>query len=271
MSTGNFNVTLVQAKSGLDLTTVIGLFAAVFLVIAAIAQGTAAGSFIDVPSVLIVIGGTLGLVTACFSFVKLRVGLRQMRTAFLNRSLPPEQVAVQLLEIADHARKNGLLSLQEAVLRLEAQPLLQQGLSMVVDGNPAESVKSIIEQTVAADEEEASVSGKILRKGADLAPAMGLIGTLIGLVQMLANLDDPNSIGPSMAVALLTTFYGAVLANMFFTPLATKLDQNVENQTQIHSMYIFAIESIARQDNPRRLEMMLNTILSEAQKVSYFD
>ena len=271
MATDSTEVVEVQAKSGLDLATIIGLVVAVALVAAAIFQGAAPGGFIDIPSIMIVLGGTVGLVMACFSFAKLKIGGRQIKSAFVSQNLPPQQVAMQLLTIADHARKKGVLSIQEMLLALDNQPLLQQGLGMVVDGTQADAVKEIVVQSIATEEEEAGISGVILRKAADLSPAMGLIGTLIGLVQMLANLDDPNSIGPAMAVALLTTFYGAVLANMFFTPLATKLDQNLENRTKISTMYIHAIDSIARQDNPRRLEMMLNTILSDAEKVTFFD
>ena len=271
MATETPEITEVQAKSGLDLATVIGLLVAVVLVLAAIFQGAAPGGFIDYPSLMIVLGGTAGLVMTCYSFAKLKIGLRQVKSAFLSKNLPPQQVATLLLTIADQARKKGVLSIQEMLIALDNQPLLQQGLGMVVDGAQAEAVKEIVVQSIATEEDEAAISGTILRKAADLAPAMGLIGTLIGLVQMLANLDDPNSIGPAMAVALLTTFYGAVLANMFFTPLATKLDQNLENKTKISTMYIHAIDSIARQDNPRRLEMMLNTVLSDSEKVVFFD
>ena len=263
--------TQVEAKAGLDLATVIGLLVAIALVLAAIFQGAAPGGFVDIPSVLIVVGGTFGLVTACYSFGKLKIGAKQVASAFMAKTLPAPQVAVQLLTVADQARKKGVLSIQEMLLTLDNQPLLQQGLSMVVDGTSPDVVKQIIAQSVASEEEEAAISGTILRKAADLAPAMGLIGTLIGLVQMLANLDDPNSIGPAMAVAMLTTFYGAVMANMLFTPLATKLDQNMDTKPQINAMYMYAIGSVAKQDNPRRLEMMLNTVLSDAEKINFFD
>ena len=100
---------------------------------------------------------------------------------------------------------------------------------------------------------------------------MGLIGTLIGLVQMLGNLEDPSSIGPAMAVALLTTFYGAVLANMFFLPLANKLERNSLVEHRVNHIYALGAASISRQENPRRLELLLNTILPPAQRVNYFD
>ena len=271
MATDTEQITVVKAKSSLDLATVVGLVAAFGLVLAAIFQGVSPGGFIDIPSLLIVLGGTFGLVIACYSFKKLKIGGKQVVGAFMSNSLPPKTVAMQLLGIADQARKGGILSLQDDLMNLDSQPMLQKGLSMVMDGTSVDVVTQVISESIATEEEEANISVAIFRKAADLAPAMGLIGTLIGLVQMLANLSDPNTIGPSMAVALITTFYGAVLANMVFTPLATKLEQNTENSTTINTLYMHAIKSIALQDNPRRLEMMLNTVLSEAERVSYFE
>jgi chemotaxis protein MotA len=114
-------------------------------------------------------------------------------------------------------------------------------------------------------------SASVLKKAAEFAPAMGLIGTLIGLVQMLGNLDDPASIGPSMAVALLTTFYGAVLANMVFSPMASKLERNSGEEAIVNSIYVMGASSIGRQENPRRLEMLLNSVLPPAKRIQYFD
>jgi len=111
----------------------------------------------------------------------------------------------------------------------------------------------------------------ILRRAAEVAPAMGLIGTLVGLVQMLGNLDDPSAIGPAMAVALLTTFYGAVLGNMVFAPLASKLERKSDEEALLNEIYLLGITSIARQESPRRLEVLLNTILPPANRISYFD
>lgn len=271
MASETHEFTPVEAKSGFDFTTVFGLLVAVTLVVAAIFQGASPEGFIDYPSILIVVGGTLSLVVSCFTYMKLKVGMRQISGAFRSKSLPAQKVGVQLLVIADMARKKGILSTQELLLQLDGQPLLQQSLGMIVDGTPGDTVKQFIERSVVTEEDEAAISRTILRKAADLAPAMGLIGTLIGLVQMLANLDDPNSIGPAMAVALLTTFYGAVMANMIFTPLATKLDQVAEESGKVNQMYVFAIDSISRQDNPRRLEMMLNTVLSGNEKITFFE
>ncbi|HLF58773.1 MAG TPA: MotA/TolQ/ExbB proton channel family protein, partial [Alphaproteobacteria bacterium] len=111
----------------------------------------------------------------------------------------------------------------------------------------------------------------VLRKGAEVAPAMGLIGTLVGLVQMLGRLDDPGTIGPAMAVALLTTFYGAVLANVVLAPLASKLERNSREELLVKHIFLMAASSIARQENPRRLEMLLNSVLPPSKRVQFFD
>ena len=112
---------------------------------------------------------------------------------------------------------------------------------------------------------------RILRKAAEISPAMGLIGTLVGLVQMLGNLEDPNTIGPSMAIALLTTFYGVILANMVFTPLASKLERNSKDDMIIASLYVMSAASIGKQESPRRLEMLLNTALPPEHRVTYYE
>jgi chemotaxis protein MotA len=113
-------------------------------------------------------------------------------------------------------------------------------------------------------------SAGILRKAAEVAPAMGLIGTLIGLVQMLSHLEDPSTIGPGMAVALLTTFYGAVLATLVFAPLAAKLERNSADEMLVNQVYVISCVSIARQENPRRLEAQVNALLPPARRVRYF-
>ncbi|MCW8835765.1 MAG: MotA/TolQ/ExbB proton channel family protein, partial [Rhodospirillales bacterium] len=136
---------------------------------------------------------------------------------------------------------------------------------------PGEEVEAIMRQDMHATIQRHSKSTNVLRKAAEFAPAMGLIGTLIGLVQMLGNLDDPSTIGPSMAVALLTTFYGAVLANMVFMPLASKLERNSGEEALVNNVFLLGATSIGRQENPRRLEMLLNSLLPPTKRVRYFD
>ena len=263
-------LTQINTRSSLDLATVVGIGVAISLVLSAIILGGSAPAFIDYPSILIVIGGTFGITTACFSFGDILSSGRVIAGAILRQKVSPHLAATQLLQLAQIARFKGVLSVQEFMSSLDSQPMLQQGLTMVIDGTPGDDVERIMQREVQAIAQRQTISVSILKKAADISPAMGLIGTLVGLVQMLGNLDDPNTIGPSMAVALLTTFYGASLANMVFTPLAAKMERNASEEMLLNHLYVMATASIGRQENPRRLEMLLNTILPPNQRVEYF-
>ena len=258
-------------KSTFDIATVAGLVIGFALVLMAIFLGGSPGAFIDIPSVLIVIGGTLAITTVCFALGEmLGLGKIIMRTIIYN-ARNPSDAAMQVLQLAEIARKGGVLSLQGQLDGIQSEQFLWKGLSLVVDGTPAEEVETIMRRDLNATVIRHAKSANILRKAGDIAPAMGLIGTLIGLVQMLGNLDDPSTIGPSMAVALLTTFYGAVLANMVFNPMASKLERNSAEEELLNQVYMMGTVSMGRQENPRRLEMLLNSVLPPAKRVSYFD
>jgi len=260
-----------RAKSAMDLGTIIGLICGFGLVITAIVMGGSAKSFINAPAILIVLGGTFAITTVCFSLPEMSRSAQVIAKTIFHTKRDPEEAAILVLQIAEMARKQGVLSLQNVLGSLKREPFLHKGVTMVVDGTPGEEVENIMRQDLHATVQRHNKSTNVLRKAAEFAPAMGLIGTLIGLVQMLANLDDPSSIGPSMAVALLTTFYGAVLANMVFMPLAAKLERNSVEEALVHNVYLMGAASIGRQENPRRLEMLLNSILPPSKRVQYFD
>jgi chemotaxis protein MotA len=183
----------------------------------------------------------------------------------------PRTAALRILYLADAARRNGPLALEEELNASPHSRFLAQAISLVIDGFPTGEIEHILGRERHATSERHVRSAGVLRRAGEVAPAMGLIGTLIGLVQMLGNLQDPAAIGPAMAVALLTTFYGAVLANMVFHPLATKLERNSEVEAMVNQIFAIGAASISRQENPRRLEMTINSILSPVQRVSYFD
>ncbi|MCW5732260.1 MAG: MotA/TolQ/ExbB proton channel family protein, partial [Alphaproteobacteria bacterium] len=147
----------------------------------------------------------------------------------------------------------------------------RKAMQLAIDGMAPEEMERILRQDAQAIVQRHAKSVSVLRKAAEVAPAMGLIGTLVGLVQMLGNLDDPSAIGPGMALALLTTFYGAVLANMVFAPLAAKLERNSEEEALMNQIFLLAAGSIGRQENPRILETMLNGILPPQARVRIFD
>ncbi len=260
----------LQRKS-MDLATVLGLTFGFGLLSTAIALGGTPESFFNIPAILIVFGGTLGVTTACFSISEMARTAGVILKTFVHSTRDPSEAAIHVLKIADLARKKGVLALQDELGEAEGEPFLHKGITMVVDGTPGVEVESIMRRDINATKSRHIKSSSVLRKAADFAPAMGLIGTLIGLVQMLSRLDDPSTIGPSMAVALLTTFYGVVLANMAFMPLAAKLERNSAEEFMVNTVYLMAAASIGRQENPRRLEMLLNSILPPTKRVSYFD
>lgn len=258
-------------RSTFDFATIVGLLAGFGLVATAIILGGSPSSFVDLRSILIVIGGTLAVTTICFSFREMgRTAIVIMKTIFYSKHEPVD-AAVQVLQLSQVARRHGVLSLQDSLDEIHDQPFLRKGVAMVVDGTTGEEVEGIMRRDLEATVQRHEKSASVLRKAAEFSPAMGLIGTLIGLVQMLGNLDDPTTIGPSMAVALLTTFYGAVLANMVFMPLAAKLERNSRQEEMVNTVYLMGAASIGRQENPRRLEMLLNSIMPPSQRIQFFD
>jgi chemotaxis protein MotA len=259
------------ARSGLDAATVLGLASGFALVLVAMTLGGSARTFLDAPSLLIVVGGTLGVTTTCFSLGEIAAVHRTLFKTLFHRAPRPEDEARRMLALADRARRQGVMSFADVLAGLKGEPFLAKAVAMAMDGFPVEEMEHLMRREVDAMVARHRKSASVLRKAAEISPAMGLIGTLIGLVQMLGNLDDPGAIGPSMAVALITTFYGAVLATMVFGPLAAKLERNSVEEALVSDLYLAAAVSIARKENPRRLEMLLNALLPPGARVRYFD
>ena len=214
--------------------------------------------------------GAFGVTVACFSLRDIGVAARVVGQTVFRVSPDPVDVARHLMQLSDAARRKGHLSLQDYLPDLMNSGLLYRGVAMVVDGSDASEVERIMQSELEATTERQIRTVGVLRKASEISPAMGLIGTLVGLVQMLGNLEDPSTIGPSMAVALITTLYGALLANLVFIPLAAKLERNAVEDALTNEMHVMAAGSIARQENPRRLEMLLNTVLPPENKIVYF-
>jgi chemotaxis protein MotA len=248
--------------------TLVGLLAGVGMLAAAIALGGSAKSFVDLPSLLIVFGGTLAVIVICFSSEEVQTMLCVVGGTLSSASPDPTAAAVRALEFAEQARKHGLLRLELLLDQHVDSPFLRKAMC---DGAAIAELEEVLRNDIQATLHRLRRSAAVLRRAADYAPAMGLIGTLIGLVQMLGHLDNPQHIGPGMAVALLTTFYGAVLANMFLSPLAVKLERNAHDEELVCTVYLMAAVSISRQENPRRLELLVNSVLPPAMRVRYFD
>ena len=259
------------AAATIDVATLLGVSGAFLVIGAAMMLGGSPGSFVDLPAILIVVGGTFLVTMVSFSVAEVMQAQRVMLRAVVYHAESPRNAALRILYLADAARRNGPLALEKELDASHHTGFLAQAVSLVIDGFPAEEVEHILGRERHATSERHVRSAGVLRRAGEVAPAMGLIGTLVGLIQMLGNLQDPAAIGPAMAVALLTTFYGAVLANMVFHPLATKLERNSDVEAMVNQIYAIGAASISRQENPRRLEMTINAILSPVQRVSYFD
>lgn len=261
----------IDGAPTVDGATLLGVAGAFLIIGIAMVLGGSPESFIDIPAVLIVIGGTFLVTTTSFTLDEVARAQRLMMRAIVYNAERPENAAERTLYLADQARHQGALALQGKLKTMNSSRFLSQAIGLVADGLPAEEIDQILLRECHATRERHLRSASVLRRAGEVAPAMGLIGTLIGLVQMLGNLEDPSSIGPSMAVALLTTFYGAILAHMVFHPLANKLERNSEVEAMVNHIYAIGAASISRQENPRRLEIMINSVLSPAERVSYFD
>lgn len=259
------------ARASLDLATLLGALGGFGMIITAMAVGGSPESFVDVPAMLIVVGGTFLVTTISYTFREVLRAQSVMLRALVYHVQNPKAAALQMLTLAEEARAKGPLGLQSRLDGLRYDSFLHKAVSLVVDGTPGDEVERILRQEVEATSQRHLKSAGVLRRAGEVAPAMGLIGTLVGLVQMLGNLEDPSTIGPSMAVALLTTFYGAILANMVFLPLANKLDRNSGAEVMVKQIFAVGAASIGRQENPRRLEMTFNTMLPPAERVQFFD
>ena len=253
------------------MSTLSGMIAAFLLIIAAIVIDGSLLGFFNIQGLLIVVFGTIAVTAISFRWDEMVEIPTNIWTLLRHGQRDPSMEAVRILKIAVEARKhNDFLILERLLPRLKDTPFLAQALQLVIDGAPAEEIEQMMRREAGSTSSRHMRAVDFLRRAGDVAPAMGLIGTLIGLVKMLGNLDNPSEIGPAMAIALLTTFYGAVLAHLVFIPLAAKTEHCTAEEALVNNLYAMGATSIGRKENPRRLEMLLNTILPPAKRVSFF-
>ncbi|MBT8144763.1 MAG: flagellar motor protein PomA [Gammaproteobacteria bacterium] len=247
----------------MDLATLIGLVGAIGIIVVTIALGGAAMVFINVPSLLIVLIGTFLVVMIKFSLKQfLSAGVVAIK-AFIHKATDPQELIEKSVELAQMSRQGGLLSLESAEV---PDDFMQFGIGMIVDGHEPEMIKSVLMKDLNLTLGRHSTGQKIFKAIGDVGPAMGMIGTLIGLVQMLSVMDDPKAIGPAMAVALLTTLYGAILANVIAIPVADKLALRSTEERRSKSLIIDALMAILEGQNPRVLESMLQNYLPRSKR-----
>ena len=251
----------------MDLATIVGLLLGTVLITLAILLGGSFGAYIDIPSLLIVVGGAFCSTLVALPLAKFMQFPNVTKKALLCKPIDPQQLIKQLVELAEVARRDGILALEGMSDQLD-EPFLVRGIQMAVDGTDPEIIQKIME-TELENLIERHTSGKaILDSLGRYAPAFGMIGTLIGLVAMLSNMDDPAKIGAGMAAALLTTLYGAILANVVFLPASDKLAVRSAEEVLSKTIVIQGVMAIQSGDNPRNVESKLMTFLPPKQRSS---
>ena len=249
----------------MDIATLVGLLGSFGIVIAAIVTGGDPGVFINPPSLLIVIGGSIFVVLMKFTLGQFLGAGKVAAKAFMYKSLNPEDIIAETVELADAARKGGLLSLEDKTV---SSDFMQRGIQLLVDGHDPEVVKTLLKKEAKLTSDRHEFGASVFSAVGDVGPSMGMIGTLVGLVQMLSNMSDPKSIGHAMAVALLTTLYGAMLATMVALPMADKLNVRKNEEALNASLVIDGLLAIQAGQNPRVIEQMLRNYLPEKKRVA---
>lgn len=253
------------------MTAILGLISGFALVIIAMAIGGSPAAFVNMAGMLIVVFGSLAVTSISFSIGELLEAPVTIWRMATQGQKDPSNAAITVIRLAERARKDGTLALERVIPTFNSEPFLQKSMSLIVDGTKTEDIEQILNREAGSIAARNMKSVDVMRRAGEVSPAMGLIGTLIGLVTMLGNLDDPAAIGPAMSVALLTTFYGAILAHMVFIPLAARGERVSADESLLNSVYLMGAASMSRKENPRQLEMLVNTILPPAKKISYFD
>lgn len=248
----------------MNLTLIMGWGVAIGCTIASIIMaGAGIMDFIDGPSIFIVVGGTLGALIASTPMADMKKLMTLVKIAFNGATVDLGKQIDDIVEMANVARKNGLLALEDRVSGMD-DPFLKNGVMLILDGTDPELVKSVMETEVYFMDERHSRLASIFERGSSLAPAFGMIGTLIGLINMLQKLDDPSNLGPSMAVALITTFYGVLIANVIFNPLTNQLKMKSQNEQIQKDIIIEGILSIQDGENPRVIRDKLRAFVSKS-------
>lgn len=247
----------------MDIATVIGLISGSVLIAMAIVLGGSALVFINVPSLLIVVGGTIAVTFIKFTMSDVINSIAVAMKAFLVKMSDPEAMIEEMVNFTRIAKKEGLIALEKEVA---SDPFAAKALRYLSDGYDEGLIEDMLSKDIRLTVQRHSTGQGVFKGMGDSAPAFGMIGTLIGLVQMLSSMDDPASIGPSMAVALLTTLYGAVLANFIFLPLADKLALRSEQEKLNKSIIVEAAIGINRGVSPMVLEESLKIFLSPKQR-----
>ncbi|MBK5931917.1 MotA/TolQ/ExbB proton channel family protein [Halochromatium salexigens] len=247
----------------MDLATIIGMLGAIILVAIAISLGASPIIFVNPIGLIIVVGGSSMIVLSQMSFAEVRLAAKAVVRAF--KSTLPDMMSTidEMLEVSKMARKSGLLALEN---HEASSTFLARGLQMLADGYSPDMLKEVLDKERLMTLDRNRAGARAFSLLTDVSPAMGMVGTLIGLVDMLANMDDPSKIGPAMAVALLTTLYGVLIAQIIANPIAEKLELRTQQQERLQALWTDALMAIQQGRNPRVVEQVLLTYLPQEQR-----
>jgi chemotaxis protein MotA len=244
----------------MDVGTWIGIGAGLSLLVGAMASGGSIGVFVDAPSLGLVLGGTLAATLIHAGLGSVVGALRVGTQAFLSREANARETIAQVIGLATKARQEGLVALEHEPIR---DPYLARGVRLAVDGLGPDAIRAILEQELAGLRQRHQLGQAIFRFMGTTAPGMGMVGTLVGLVHMLRKLEDPSAIGPAMALALVTTLYGAVFAFLLCLPIAAKLEHRTREEVAERSLAIAGVEAILRGENALSIRPRLEAFLPD--------
>lgn len=245
----------------MDIASLIGLLMAIGLIVGSMLLGTAPiTAYMDIPSVLVVCGGACAAALICFPLKSMLSSPKVAMKVMLNKSEDLGELISQLVSLAETARRDGLLALESKIAEIK-NPLVQSGIQMAVDGSTPEAVEEVLRTEVAAISQRHKEGKAIMDQMGRFAPAYGMIGTLMGLIMMLSDMSDPSGIGAGMAVALITTLYGAIMANVFFQPFAEKLGFLSKKEMMATEIAIRGVLAIQSGESPRAIDQKLQTFI----------
>jgi len=254
-----------RADTGMDTGTLLGALGGIFLITVAIIRGGDAGIFININSALIVIGGSMATAFVAFPSKVVTGLIPIIKNAFKPGVYEPADYVDDIMRLASKYRSGGMKQLENEESQLDNR-FLKNGIAMIVDGYNAKEIHELMERELNAMNERHNSGIKIIRFIALQAPVFGMAGTLIGLVQMLMHLDDPSTIGPALATALITTFYGLMLANLIMTPLAAKLTTRTDMEGILCKAIRIGIIGIHDRVNPQKIQRSMNALLAPSQQ-----
>jgi len=251
----------------MDIATILGIISAFGLVLIAILMGGGLTMFINVPALLVVVGGTLGATMINYPLKEVIGVLSVVKNVLFTKNMSVNELISRFIAFANKTRREGILAL-ESEMNTVKDEFLKKGVQLSIDGLEPQEIKDILSIEIESVNTRHQLGAEVFMTMGTYAPALGMIGTLIGLVQMLQSMEDPSTIGPAMAVALLTTFYGSIMANIICMPFAGKLKTRSKEEMLTKELTIQGVISLSSGDNPRIMEQKLNAFIAPKQRES---